>query len=482
MGNEPRHVAVIGGGITGLSAAYYLKKAMAEKGEAVKVTLIEKSGSFGGRIHTLKKDGFVIEKGPDSFLARKPAMIELTKELGLEDQLTGTNPNAKKTYILHGNRLHRMPPGLVLGIPTEIGPFMKTGLLSFAGKARAALDLLLPKRQSTDDESLGAFLERRLGKEVLTQIAEPLLAGIYAGDTYALSVKATFPQFHALEQKHRSLILGMTRNRKQGGEESKTLPEVAKNTVFLTFKEGLQTIVNGLVDALDDVHFMKDTEVNAIHKLKSKDESGRSYELVYGGGLTERIDGAIIALPAYAIAPLLNEVPAAKELMTIDYVSVANVILAFNANDMVRELDGSGLLAPRSENRFITACTWTSSKWLHTAPKGKVLLRCYVGRSGDERWLKMSEAEMIQAVRRDLQELLGITAEPLFTEITKMPRSMPQYPVEHLKLVQRVRSGLAEQMPGIHVTGAAFHGVGLPDCIRQGKETALALVSQLTVK
>jgi oxygen-dependent protoporphyrinogen oxidase len=468
--NETKHIAIIGGGITGLSAAYYLKKQMAERGVPIQLTLIDKRGAFGGHIHTLKRDGFVIEKGPDSFLARKLAMLELAKELGLDDQLTGTNPNAKKTYIIHNNKFHRMPPGLVLGIPTELGPFMRTGLLSPGGKVRAALDLLLPKRQSTEDESLGAFLERRLGKEVLTQIAEPLLAGIYAGDTYALSVKATFPQFHALEQKHRSLILGMTRNRKQGGEESRTLPEAARNTVFLTFKEGLQTIVLGLIDALDDVRFVKDTEVSAINKLRGQEDPG--YELRYSDGRTQRIDGAIVALPAYAIASLLDEVPAVNELNRIDYASVANVILAFEEKDMVRKVDGSGLLVPRSEGRFITACTWTSSKWLHAAPAGKVLLRCYVGRSDDERWMGMTDDEIIRGVRYDLRELMGITAEPLFSEITKMPRSMPQYPVGHLQLIDRVRISLAEQMPGILVTGAAFHGVGLPDCVRQGKETA----------
>lgn len=208
MDTKP-HVVVIGGGITGLSAAYYLKKQMEETGQACRITVMEKSDRFGGKISTLRRDGFVIEKGPDSFLARKPALVELARELGLEDQLTGTNPNAKKTYILSRGKLHRMPPGLMLGIPTEIMPFMRTGLLSPAAKARAALDLVLPKRTADEDESLGHFLERRLGSEVLSQIAEPLLAGIYAGNTYDLSVKATFPQFHSIEQKHRSLILGM---------------------------------------------------------------------------------------------------------------------------------------------------------------------------------------------------------------------------------------------------------------------------------
>jgi oxygen-dependent protoporphyrinogen oxidase len=470
VGDQPKHVAIIGGGITGLSAAYYLKKQMADIGVPLRLSLIDKSGAFGGRIDTLKRDGFVIEKGPDSFLARKQPMLELAKELGLDDQLTGTNPNAKKTYIIQHNKFHRMPPGLVLGIPTEMGPFMRTGLLSPIGKARAAMDLLLPKRHSTDDESLGAFLERRLGKEVLTQIAEPLLAGIYAGDTYALSVKATFPQFHTLEQKHRSLIIGMTQNRKEGGAESKALPEAAKNTVFLTFKGGLQTIVQGLIDALNDVRFVKNMEVSTIRRLHGTAEQG--YELRYSNGEVERIDGAIVALPAYGIASVLQDIPAAKELNQIDYASVANVIMAFDQQDMVRDVDGSGLLVPRSEGRFITACTWTSSKWLHAAPAGKVLLRCYVGRSGDERWMGMSDAELIEGVRHDLRELMGITAEPLFTEITKMPRSMPQYPVGHLQLIQRVRSSLAEQMPSVLVTGAAFQGVGLPDCIRQGKEAA----------
>lgn len=478
MDTKP-HVVVIGGGITGLSAAYYLKKQMEETGQACRITVMEKSDRFGGKISTLRRDGFVIEKGPDSFLARKPALVELARELGLEDQLTGTNPNAKKTYILSRGKLHRMPPGLMLGIPTEIMPFMRTGLLSPAAKARAALDLVLPKRTADEDESLGHFLERRLGSEVLSQIAEPLLAGIYAGNTYDLSVKATFPQFHSIEQKHRSLILGMMKNRKEGGEESRTLPESARNTTFLTFREGLETIVHGLLDALDNVRFVKQCGIAKLEKAAD----GRGYRLTREDGEIEEADGVILTLPAYAAADLLAaSKPEAQELRKVDYVSVGNVILAYDEKDMKRELDGSGFVVPRREGRFITACTWTSKKWLHTAPDGKALLRCYVGRSGDDRWLHMSEDEVVRAVRQDLKATMGITAEPLFTELTPLMHSMPQYPVGHLDRIRRIREGLAKRMPEVLITGAAFHGVGLPDCVKQGKESALELSRLLKEK
>lgn len=474
MGDLSKHVVIIGGGLTGLSAAYYLKQALLQQGASARITVLEKGDRFGGKIQTLKREGFIIEKGPDSFLARKLPMIELARELGLEDQLVGTNPNAKKTYILNKGRLHRMPPGLVLGIPTEVTPFMRTGLLSAAGKARAALDLVIPKRTDPADESLGHFLTRRLGREVLEQIAEPLLAGIYAGNTYNLSLKATFPQFHSIEQKHRSLILGMIKNRKAGGEESRTLPEAARNTTFLTFKEGLETIVHGLLDALDDVHFIKECGVSKIER------SGGTYKVIREDGVTEEADAVIAALPAFAMKSMLEEsVPETRELERVEYVSVANVILAYDEKDLPRELEGSGFLVPRREGRFITASTWTSQKWLHTAPTGKALIRCYVGRWGDERWLSMTEEEVIRGVRKDLKDLMGIAAEPLFTEMTSLKHSMPQYPVGHLEMVGRVRKALQDRMPGVQVTGAAFHGVGLPDVIRQGKDAAQAAAKYL---
>ncbi|UKS27709.1 protoporphyrinogen oxidase [Paenibacillus sp. HWE-109] len=469
MSTQTPHYMIVGGGITGLSAAYYLKKRLESEGKSFRLSIVEKSPLFGGKIHTLERDGFVIEKGPDSFLARKRPIIDLAYDLGLENELTGTNPAAKKTYIVRQGKLHRMPPGLVLGIPTQMTPFMKTGLISPWGKVRAAMDLMKPKREAVTDESLGHFLERRLGKEVLERIVEPLLAGIYAGDTFKLSLKATFPQFGMMEQKHRSLILGMMANRKNVSEESAHLPAHVRNSVFVTFKKGLQTLVSGLLEALQAVDLRSGEGVAGIKK------AGRQTEITFEDGHSEIVDGLILTTPTYQSARMLAHVPAASVLQKIDYISVANVIMAFDRKDIPFELDASGFLVPRSEGLTITACTLTSVKWLHTAPEGKVLLRCYIGRSGEQEWPNLSDDELISKAREDIRKLLGLEAKPLFTEVTRLMHSMPQYPVGHLEQLAQFRDALAVSLPGVFVTGAGFHGVGLPDCIRQGKEAAWQL-------
>jgi oxygen-dependent protoporphyrinogen oxidase len=472
MSTQPA-IMIIGGGITGLTAAYYLQKQLKQEGHSPRIALVEQSSTFGGKIHTLERDGFVIEKGPDSFLARKRPIIDLTRDLGLEHELRGLNPKTKKTYILHHGKLHRMPPGLVLGIPTEMIPFMKTGLISPLGKIRAAMDMLLPKREDKSDESLGHFLERRLGKEVLSHIAEPLLAGIYAGDTYALSLKATFPQFQEMEQTKRSLILGMMANRKKAPAETADLPPAAQNSVFLTYRKGLQTLVDKLVQALEGADLRTGERVKSITRKENQ------VEVSFEDGHSEIVDGVIVTAPTHQAARLFAHLPASEKLRQINYVSVANVIMAFDRKDIPMTMDGSGFLIPRKEKRTITACTWTSAKWLHTAPEGKVLFRCYVGRSGEEEWLDWDDQELVRRVRQDVADLMGIHAEPLFHEITRMPQSMPQYPVGHLDLVASFRRELAEAIPGVFVTGAGFHGVGIPDCIRQGKETSQQLEAYL---
>ncbi|HTG71923.1 MAG TPA: protoporphyrinogen oxidase [Candidatus Udaeobacter sp.] len=465
MGGIRKKIAIVGGGITGLSAAYYAKKLFAEHHIPVDLTLIEKSEQLGGKIRTRHRDGFVIEQGPDSFMSRKLPIIALTRELGLEDELTATNPKAKTNYILHKGRLHRMPLGLVLGIPTEVAPFIKTGLISPIGKARAAFDLLLPKKKGVKDESLGSFIERRLGKEVLEHITEPLLAGIYAGDTGALSLKATFPQFHELEQKHRSLILGMLSGKKRT-RETKGLPEIARNSMFLTYKGGLETLVNRLTEVLQPTKVITSQGVVEI----ARDE--QEYHLRLEQGLEMKADGLIMALPAYQTAELMPDLPALKWLKKIPYVSVANIVLAFNQEDIAFPLDGSGFVVPRGEGRTITACTWTSSKWLHTVPKGKILLRTYVGRAGAQEWVPLTDGQLLAKVRSDLKEIMGITAEPIFHEITRLKQSMPQYPVGHLEQLKKLREELICERPGIFLCGAGYQGVGIPDCIQQGKQAA----------
>ncbi|MGG3453705.1 protoporphyrinogen oxidase [Paenibacillus rhizolycopersici] len=471
MRDSSRQVVIIGGGLTGLSAAFYVRKFYSERGLTPQITLLEKGNTLGGKIETLEKDHFVIEKGPDSFLARKTAMTDLAKELGLEDELVSMNPDAKKTYIVSEGKLHPMPSGLVLGIPTELGPFLRSGLVSWSGKARAMLDLVMPPRQSEEDESLGMFIERRLGSEVLQNVTEPLLAGIYAGDTYKLSLQSTFPQFGEVERAYGSLIKGMMTGKKPVETHTGT-----KRSAFLTFRKGLQTLVNGLVSSLADVDCRLETEAVEIRRTGPE-----AYEVVLASGEGLAADDVIVTVPAFAAAELLRPHVDVTALDAINYVSVANVVMAFDRKDVTGLFDGSGFLVPRKEGLNITACTWTGIKWLHTSPDDKMLLRCYVGRSGDEEKAFLPEEELTELVLGDLKRLMNITARPLFTEITRLPKSMPQYPVGHLQQVAELTRQLKGSLPGVYATGAAFYGVGLPDCIKQAKELAEQMADQLKV-
>ncbi len=465
--DDTKHILIVGGGITGLTAAYYMQKSVREQGLPYTISLIEGSERLGGKIQTELVDGFVIEKGPDSFLARKQAIIDLTLELGLVDQLVGTNPKARKNYIFYRNRLHLMPPGLILGIPTQMGPFVKTGLISPMGKLRAALDLLIPSRKEEGDEALGAFLQRRLGKEVAENIAEPLLSGIYAGDTQVLSLDATFPQFKAIETKYGSIIKGMLMSRKAGvGAQTPALnlPAVAKQSMFLNYKNGLGTLVNKLITALDGVHIHTKLSVNQI----IRDE--KQYRVIMADQREVKADSIILATPAYVTKSLLRDMESSQLLANTTYVSVANVVLAFNRADLDYPLDASGFVIPRNEGRSMTACTWTSSKWTHSSPSDKVLLRCYVGHSKDQSKVNLSDGEMVAMVQKEIKEIMGVTANPIFYRITRWENSMPQYQVGHLQRLKQIRQDLAAFRPGVFLAGAGYQGVGIPDCIQQGKD------------
>lgn len=462
-------VVVIGGGISGLSSAFYLQKLARESGQTIRIVLVEAGDHLGGKINTLHKEGFVIEKGPDSFLSRKLAIIDLAHDLAIEDELVATNPNASKTYIMNELCLHAMPPGLVLGIPTDIIRFLQSDLVSPAGKLAALADLLKEATPAERDESLGGFLARRIGKELVAKIAEPLLAGIYAGDLYKLSLNATFPQFAQSEKEFGSVILGSRHNKRVTNAQN----QGKTPATFMTFRNGLATMVNALEKALSEITIKLNSKVERFEKT----EQGYTVQLQDGEQL--QAQAVIVTTPAFVSDKLLSPHINSEALANIRYVSVANVVMAFDKSNFGVDFDGSGFLVPRSEGLHITACTWTSNKWLHSSPEDKVLLRCYVGHSEDQLSVKLDDESLIAAVREDIRRSVGLTAEPLFTEITRLDHSMPQYPIGHVDAIRDMRIELSEKLPGVWVTGAAFDGVGLPDCIRQGKAGARIMLDYL---
>lgn len=463
-GPNPFRITIIGGGITGLSAAYYLERASREENIPIHITLVEKTDKLGGKIATHYRDGFIMERGPDSFLSRKTPMLELSRDLGLEKDWVATRPESRKTYILQNGQLLPMPSGLMFGIPTELWPFLLTDLLSFKGKLRAGLDLVLPRKKTDEDESLGHFLERRLGPEIVATIAEPLLSGIYAGDAYSLSLRSTFPQFEQMELQNRSLILSMLKSKGEN-KQSPTLPQIARDSVFLSFRKGLSSLVRALNRSLTQ------TEVILGQTVQEITQQQQGYLLELDQGLLDT-DAIIMTVPNYVTGHLLEDVPAARKWAEMPHVSVANVLLAYDSKSFEHPLDGSGFVVPRQEGRTITACTWNSAKWPHVAPAGKVLLRAYVGRQGSESIVDQDDTTIIRHVKHDLREIMGIDDTPEFMEVNRWKHSMPQYEIGHSKHLQELRRELTHKKPGIFIGGAGLEGVGLPDCVAQGRKAA----------
>ncbi len=466
--NQTKRVVIIGGGITGLTAAFYAQEQVRKQNMDVEIVLLEGSSRLGGIIQTIRRDGFVIEAGPDSFLQRKTPIMDLTLDLGLQEELVETNPESKGASILHNNKLHPIPKGFVLGIPTLWGPLLETELLTREGKARAVLDLFIPDRAGEDDESLGGFLERRLGKEVAKNVVEPLLSGIYAGDTQKLSLLATFPEFRTLERKYGSLIKGMRLSRKPKPDQTNnaSIQNLSKS-MFLSYRNGLSTLIERLEEVLTAV------DVRTATKVERIDSNQNNHHVHLENGETLVADSVIMTTPAFVTKQLLHGFPSSQKLENISYVSVANVVLAFNAEDVNVPIEGNGFVIPRNEHKNITACTLTSSKWLHTAPKGKVLIRCYVGHAGNESLVTMPDEQLVKECIGDLKEIMNLEAKPIFYEVTRLRKSMPQYLIGHKALLSEIRQALIDERPGIVLAGAAYEGVGIPDCVRQGKEAAL---------
>jgi oxygen-dependent protoporphyrinogen oxidase len=454
---DKKKVIIVGGGITGLSAAYYLQKEVQEKALPIEIKLIEASNRVGGVIETVKKDGFVIEKGPDSIIARKKSGLNLIEELGLKDKVISNT--AGKSFILVNGKLHTMPEGSFMGIPTKVTPFAFSGLFSPLGKLRAAGDFVLPKGKPQSDQSLGKFFRRRLGNEVVENLIEPLLAGIYAGDIDNLSLMSLFPNFYQMEQDYRSLVLGL----------KKTMPEPPKTAkkpgtkkgMFISLSTGLEEIVVQLEKRLEG-SIMKGTAVDKVKKTAD------GYEVTLANGTVEKAASVIITTDHFHAQRMLADYSFMDSFKQMPSTSVANVAIAFPKSAIKQDIDGSGFVVSRNSDYRITACTWTHKKWPGSTPEGMALLRCYVGKPKDQEAVNLSDEEIIKIVLKDLNKTMDITDKPLFHVVTRWKKAMPQYTVGHKERMKNVKESLSEELPGVFLAGGSFEGVGIPDCIDQG--------------
>lgn len=456
---ENKKVIVIGGGITGLATAYYLQKEASEKSIPLQVKLIEASERLGGVISTAKRDGFTIERGPDSIIARKKSALRLIEEVGLKDKIVSNT--AGKSYIYARGKLHTMPEGSFMGIPTQVTPFALSGLFSPLGKLRAAGDFILPKGKAIADQSLGAFFRRRLGDEVVENLIEPLLSGIYAGDIDELSLMALFPNFYDIEQKHGSLVVGLNKTMPKPPKTAKKVP--SKKGMFISLTTGLEELIRQVEKRLQKDSVLKGTAVEKVEKLE------KGYRVLFTSGEAEMADSVVIATDHFHARKMLSDYSFMDVFEDMPANSVANVAMAFPKSAIEKDIEGTGFLVSSNSGFRITACTWTHKKWPGTAPEDMALLRCYVGKPDDQEAVDLSDEEIVELVLNDLNKTMNITVKPEFHIVTRWKKAMPQYTVGHLQKIETVKENLSRELPGVFLAGGSFEGVGIPGCIDQAE-------------
>lgn len=450
-------VAVVGGGIAGLAAAYRLEQAM----PGAEVVLLEREGRLGGKLLTELHDGFVVEAAPDSFLSRKKRAVELCEELGLGPELVGRRPENARSFVRRGRELHPLPEGLTGLVPTNLDALDESRLLSREGKERFAAEANVPPAPAGGDESVGSFVTRRFGREAYEALVEPLLTGIYGGDGDRLSLQATFPQLRALELEHGSVLRGL-------GERP---PASSDLPPFVTLRAGMQQLADGVASSLRRTEVRLGVDLVTIsHKV------GGGY--VLNGEL--EVDALILATPAFVSAELLAGLdPGLADLLArIPYASSVVVTLGYDRGAVGRPLDAYGYVVPRVEGGDVLACTWSSSKWEGRVPAGKALLRVYAGRHGGRDLTSAGDDELVELAREELRAVGIEAAEPELHRVHRWPRGMPQYVLGHPELLERIEAALARH-PGLALAGAAYLGVGIPDSIVAGERAAESVARAL---
>jgi oxygen-dependent protoporphyrinogen oxidase len=464
-------LAVVGGGITGLAAAHRAGEWARERGREVAITVLEAAERLGGTIQSERRDGFLVELGPDSFLSEKPWALDLCRRLGIESRLVRTDDRFRRVYVVHRGRLHPLPDGFQLLAPTRLWPFVASPLFSWAGKLRMAADLVLP-RGGGADESLGAFVRRRLGREALARVAQPLVAGIYTADPDDLSLAATMPRFLELERRERSLILALWR-------AARRVPAAAAGTsgarwsLFVTLADGMEELIAALAARLPQGGARLGARVLEIER------AGQGWRLHAAGGPPVDADAVVVTAEAHQAARMARRLdPALAHLLDdIPYASSATVTLAYRRADVAHPLDGFGFVVPRAEGRAAIACTFSSVKYPGRAPEGHALLRVFLGGALDEARLEQSDADLTDAARAELGALLG-ARDPLWMRVARYPRAMPQYHVGHLARVDAIERAAARHA-GLALAGGAYRGVGIADCVRSGQDATARVLDAL---
>ncbi len=453
-----KRVVIVGGGISGLTAAYYLRRARKD----LDLTLLEARERLGGVITTLHSDGFVVEGGPDSFIIQKPWALQLCHDLGIEERLVAPDPDNRKVYVLSRGRLEVLPPGLMMGAPTRLGSFLRTRLISWPGKLRMAMDLVLPRRSASEDESLGAFIRRRVGREALEKIADPILGGIHVSDADRLSLTSTFPRLKELEKRHRSLILGMRRESSREGGDA--------GSPFRSFPGGMAELVAALEESLRDIDIRTSSPVSQV---------GRNLEVITGKEPIQA-DAVIMAMPPNAAVEILKASfpDLAGGMGAIPSVSTATVSLAYRDASPSVALDATGFVIARGEKRRILACTWSSRKFAGRAPEGALLVRCFLGGEGGDEMLRQSDERLVEIAQEELVELMGLKNAPILSVVYRWEKANPILEVGHPGRLRRIEKAL-EAARSLFVTGSGIRGVGIPDCVRDAKNVARLVADRL---
>lgn len=465
-----KRIAIIGGGISGLATAYRLSQSQPGREGKLEIHVYEAGDRFGGVIQTEKQNGFLMEWGPDSFITSTPWALELCRELGLAGDLIETNPEVRQSFILSRDRLIPVPRGFYLMAPAKVNEALRTPLLSLLGKIRMAYEWFIPPRKGDGDESLASFVRRRFGLETLERIAQPMIAGIYTADPEELSLEATFPHFLQMEREHGSIIRALAKQRDPATRKASG----PRYSLFLSLKEGMHSLISALIEQMSQVCFHPSTKVTGLER-----NSGFRIFLEKGGN--PEADIVCLAVPASSALRLLNDMAGdiAGKLREIPYETVATVNLAFHRKDITHPLNGLGYVVPSLEKKKIVGCTFSSIKFSGRAQNSEtILLRAFLGGKASRELLESDDEKVVKTVFGEASKQLGISAEPFSARMSRWPESIPQYRVGHRQTVERIFATL-RNFHGLYLTGNAYEGTGIPDCVRHAFRTADQILTGL---